>query len=241
MLFIAAIIVFVASFIRGISGFGFALIATPLLTFVYPAKSVVIMNIILSAATNIVVLVQMRKHVDSKRLIFMCLGSLFGTPLGAFALSRLDPATVKVIIAACAIPFAVLLLLGHSRHFERDRLGCSVAGFIGGIAGASTSLGGPPVVLFLLNQGLPAQRFVGTLAAYFLFINLTSITAFSSLGMLTSDLLTKVVILLPVLFIGTQAGIWVLPRIKAAVFRRLATSVVCASAVGVIVSVFVKL
>lgn len=238
---LAAVIVFVAAFIQGLSGFGYALVATPLLTFIFAAKSVVVMNIILGAATNVIVLLSMRRHVDVRRLAFMSLGGILGIPLGAYVLSRLDPAMIKIAIAVLAVPFAVLLLLGHSRRFGRDNVGCVVAGFVSGVIGASTSFSGPPVVLFLLNQGLHKEMFVGTLAAFFLFISLASIGAFSSLSMLTSDLLTRVALLLPALFLGIFIGVRLLPRINATVFRRVAASVVCVSAFGVITTVFVKL
>ncbi len=237
----AAFIVLLAAFVRSVSGFGYALLATPLLTFVFEAKSVVVMNVILGSITCVLVLFPMRRHIDFRRVAFISLGSILGVPLGAYLLSRLDPSIIKLAIAVLAIPFAVLLLLGHSYQFKRDTLGCGVVGFMSGVLGASTSLSGPPVVLFLLNQGLVTERFVGTLAAYFLFIGMISIGAFSSLGMLTADLLTKVAILLPALLLGSYAGIRVLPRINATLFRRIVSSIVSVTALVIIVSVLMEL
>ena len=110
-----------------------------------------------------------------------------------------------------------------------------------GYLAASTSLGGPPVVLFLLNQGLVTERFVGTVAAYFLFIGSITIGAFSSLGMITTDILTKVAILLPTLWLGSYVGIKVLPRVKAPLFKRIASSLVSVTALAIIVSVLTEL
>jgi len=237
----AVLIVLLAAFVRAVSGFGYALLATPLLTFVFEAKSVVVMNVILAGVTSVLLLFQMRRHVDIRRVAFMGLGSILGVPIGAYLLSRLDPSIIKLAIAVLVIPFSILLLLGHSYQFKRDTLICGVAGFISGILGASTSLSGPPVVLFLLNQGLVTQRFVGTLAAYFLFIGIISIGAFSSLGMVTTGLLTKVAILLPTLFLGTYVGIKVLPRINADLFRKIVSSLVSVTALVIIVSVLMDL
>ncbi len=241
VLIFAAFIVLVAAFVRAVSGFGYALLSTPLLMFVIEAKSVVVMNIILASITNIVVLFQTRRHIDLRRAVFMSLGSILGIPLGVYLLSRLDPSIIKLAIAVLVIPFSILLLLGHSHQFRRDALGCSVAGFFGGVLGASTSLGGPPVVLFLLNQGLVSERFVGTLAVYFLFNGVISIGAFSSLGMITTDLLTKVAVLLPTLFLGSYVGVKILPRINVSLFKRIASSVVSVTALVIIVSVLTEL
>ncbi len=233
----AAFIVLLAAFVRSVSGFGYALLATPLLTFVFEAKSVVVMNVILGSITTVVVLFQTRRHIDLRRVVFMGLGSILGVPLGAYLLSSLDPAMIKLAIAVVVIPFSVLLLLGHSHQFKRDTLGCIVAGFMSGVLQASTSLGGPPVVLFLLNQGLVTERFVGTLAAYFLFISAITIGTFSSLGMVTTDLLTRAAILLLRLFLGTYVGLKVLPRINATLFKRIASSIVVVTALVITVSV----
>ena len=237
----AAFIVLLASFVRAVSGFGYALIATPLLTFIFEAKSVVVMNIILGSAANILVLYHMRRYIDLKRVAFINLGGILGVPIGAYLLSQLDPSIIKLAIAAVVIPFSLILLLGHSHQFKRDTLGCGVAGFMGGVLAASTSFGGPPVVLFLLNQGLVPERFVGTLAAYFMFISIITIGAFSSLGMITTDLLTNVAILFPALFLGSYVGIKVLPKINVALFKRIASSIVCVTALAIIVSLLIEL
>lgn len=171
----------------------------------------------------------------------MTVGSFLGIPLGAYGLSRLDPTIIKAAIAVLVIPFSVLLLLGHSHQFRRDNMGSGVAGFVSGVIGASTSLSGPPVVIFLLNQGLLTQKFVGTLAAYFLLNSLATIGVLSSLGMVGSALLIRVAILLPALFLGVFIGIKMLPRINPTLFRKIGASVVCVSALGVIATIFVKL
>ena len=238
---LAAFIVLLAAFVRSVSGFGYALIATSLLMLVLEAKSVVVINVLLASTTNILVLFHTRRYIDLKRVVLMSLGSIAGIPVGAWLLSTLNPLIIKLIIAVLIIPFSVLLLLGHSHWFKRDSLGCVIAGFMGGVLVTSTSLGGPPAVLFLLNQGLVKERFVGTLAAYFLFIGLMSVGAFSSLGLVTTDLLKKVAILLPTLLFGSYVGIKVLPRIEAALFRKVVLSIVSVAALVIIVTVLLEL
>jgi uncharacterized membrane protein YfcA len=231
---LAVFIVSLAAFVRSACGFGYGLISTPLLTFIIEAKSVVVINTILGMACGLPVLYYMRRHIDPKRAALMSLGSLFGVPLGAYLFSVLDPIIIQLAIAVLVIPFSVLLVLGHSYRFKRDALGSGIAGFVSGILKGSTSLGGPPVVLFLLNQGLTKERFVGTLATYQLFLNIISVGAFASLGVVTIDTLTKVAILLPALWLGTYVGIKVLPRIHVLLFRRVALSIVVVAALIII-------
>ncbi|MFC1900846.1 sulfite exporter TauE/SafE family protein [Chloroflexota bacterium] len=235
-LIIAALIVLVASFVRSISGFGYALISTPLLTFIFETKSVVVMNIILGSVTNIMVLYHTRKHIDAKRAIIIIAGSAFGVPLGTYLLSVLDPSIIKLIIAVLVIPFSIILMLGHSHKFSHDSIGCGIAGFLSGVLATSTSLGGPPIALFLLNQGLTPERFVGTMAAYFICISIMSIGAFTSQGLVTLEILKNAAILLPTLIIGSYIGVRILPKINVVLFKRITSSILCFTAVAIIVS-----
>lgn len=231
-----AAIVLLAGFVQSVAGFGFCLVAAPLLLFVLEAKSVVVIGVILNAVLCALILFHSRQHVDIRRVALICVGSIFGIPLGAYLLSSINPSMIKLAIAVLVIPFSVFLLLGHAHRFKRDSLGCGATGFVSGVLATSTSLSGPPVVLFLLNQGLVKEQFVATLAAYFLFGNLVSVGAFSFIGMVTTGLLMDVIILLPTLVIGFYAGIKVRPKINAALFKRIVTSIVSVTALTLIVT-----
>ncbi len=236
----AAFIVLLAAFVRAVSGFGFSLIATPLMTLVLETKSVVVLNIILATITNIIVLINTWRHIDFRRMLLISAGGIIGVPVGAYLLSRLDPTVIKLAIAVLVIPFSVLLMLGHSWHFRRDGAGCGVAGFLGGVLGASTSLGGPPVVLYLLNQGLVSRAFIGTICAFFMVINLASLGAYAYLHMVTTDILLKAALLLPPLLLGSYLGFKVLPHIKAPMFKKLASAVVTLTAVSIVFTIIVN-
>jgi len=238
---IAAAIVLLAGFVRAISGFGFALVATPLLLFVFDPKSVVVITIIINFPVGLLLLFHTRKHIDVKRVLLMCGGSIFGVPMGAYLLSSLDPSIIKLIIAILIAPFSIVLLLGHSYQFKRDSLGCGISGFFSGLLGSSTSLSGPPVVLFLLNQGLVKERFIGTVTAYFVFMGIASVGAFSYLGMVTTDLLIKVAMLLPTAILGLYIGTRILPKVNTTLFRRIAALIVSLAALTIIVTFLLKL
>ena len=237
----AAFSVLLAGFVHSVSGFGIALVAVPLLLFIFEPKSVVVMNVILATVLCLLLMLNSRPHIDLRRAALISVGSIFGIPLGAYVLSSIEPSIIKLVIAVLIIPFSVFLLLGHSYRFKRDGLGCGVAGFISGTLSTSTSLAGPPVVLFLLNQGLAKEKFIATLSAYFLFAGLVGVGTFSFMGMVTTDLLKNVGILLPALVVGFYLGIKVRAKIDAVLFKRVATFIVCITALINIVTVLLEL
>jgi uncharacterized membrane protein YfcA len=222
---------------RGVSGFGYALLATPLLTFIFDAKSAVVINIILGTASNVMVLFYTWKYVDFKRAAFINLGGILGVPIGAYLLSLLEPLIIKLAIGVIAIPFAIVLMLGYSHRFRRERLSSGIAGFLGGVFGSSTSFAGPPVVLYLLNQGFVKERLVATIAASFLGTCITSIGAIALFGVITADHLVTAAFLLPVLCLGSYLGVKLLPRLSVSLLRRITLTIIIISASGIIVNV----
>jgi len=234
---ILALIFLFASFVRAISGFGLALVATPLLVLVIEVKRAVVLSVIMSGISSLFVLVFMWRYIDFKRIAFVCLGAAIGIPLGAYFLSILSSITIKLVLASLAIPLAILLMLRVPYRFTRDWLGCVIAGFLGGALSATTGVPGPPIVLFLLNQGLVKEKFVGTCAAIFLFIPLATFGAHASLSLIDTEVLVQAVILIPALGVGTYIGEKVLSKLEPMLFKRIAAGIVVASATAILVNV----
>jgi uncharacterized protein len=233
-----AIIVLIASFIRTISGFGFALVATPLMALVIDPKNAVIISFLLGMAAGLMVFSHVRRHVDKKRVFYLGLGAVPGIVLGTYLLVSLSSSTIKLWIAIVVLVSTIPLLLGRSFQFDHDRTGCLVTGMVGGVLSASTSMGGPPIVLYLLNQGLSKEKFVATTTAYFMVTGVVSLISLSIGGVMTGEALLYAVLMLPVTYLGSYIGVRVLPLINAKVFKILTTSIVIVTALIVIVTFF---
>jgi len=234
---LVALIALFASFVRAISGFGVALIAAPLLALVIEAKRAVVLSVIMSGISSLFVLSYMWRHIDLRRVAFICLGAALGIPLGAYFLSILSSNTIKLVLASLAIPLAILLMLRFSYHFTRDSLGCAVAGFLGGALVTTTGVPGPPIVLFLLNQDLVKEKFVGTCAAIFLFMALATFGAHASLSLIDTTVLVQAAIIVPAIGLGTYTGDKMLSRLKPMLFKRIAAGIVIASATAILINV----
>ncbi|MBC8274974.1 MAG: sulfite exporter TauE/SafE family protein [Chloroflexi bacterium] len=226
VLVLGCLAVLVAAFTMSLTGFGFALVAAPLLLFLFEPKTVVIVNVILGAIICLLILGQSRRHVKAGRTALLAAGSIFGIPLGAYILSHAPVSVLRMLMAALVVIFAVPLALGHSHRFKREGLGSTISGFVSGMLASSTSLSGPPVVLFLLNQGWERESFRATLAIYFLFCSLMALIAIGLSGFLTSDLLVTVSTFVPAVLLGFYLGTRVAPRVNTTLFRRISILVV---------------
>jgi uncharacterized protein len=76
--------VVIASFLGGATGFGFALICTPLLLLIgFPLEFVITANLTLTMITRLSVAYRFRAHVSLRRVSMLIVGSIPGFYLGA--------------------------------------------------------------------------------------------------------------------------------------------------------------
>ncbi len=172
-------VAFFAGFIRGVTGFAQNLVLVPILLLFLDAKSVVVISLLLSVIASIALLPWTWRSFDLKKILPLAAASLLGIPLGAYIIRIISPSTLKVFIGWLVIIFAVPLAFGITFRFRRERFVSGISGFISGFLSSSTSLGGPPVVLFMHSQNWPKSAIYSTLNIYFLFLSA------SSLGFLT--------------------------------------------------------
>jgi uncharacterized membrane protein YfcA len=229
-------IILVSAFAKSVTGFGFALVAAPLLLFLLPTKDVVSFNLIMATWTGILMTAVAWRDVKWKMVIVLSLASFGGIPLGTFILYRVDPATLRILIASVVILFALPMLFGFTTRIRREGVIAPFFGFLSGVLASSTSLSGPPVVLFLVGQGWEKQAMRVTLACFLFVSSLVSLGSQAVAGMLTSRITYTGLMMMPVAFAGYWAGEQVTKRVKSALFRRVAVLLVVASGASAILT-----
>jgi len=224
-----------AAFIRGLAGFGFALILAPILLLILNPAAVVVINLFLSLLSNIVVVIHSFARIDFKRILPMALSSLLGIPLGVWIISVVAASILKIFIGAVIVCFAVLVASGFRKTFAGERISSGIAGFFSGILSSSTSLGGPPVVLLMHGQNWSKEIIHPSLAGYFLFLGSCSLGALSLFGQVKAEAVVTAASLAPALLAGTGLGMIVFHRVNARFFRALSVAIViCAGLLGII-------
>jgi hypothetical protein len=103
-------IAFVSGTARGFSGFGSALIFMPLASSLAPPPLVAAVLLIIDIVAAAPLVPNAWRLADRKAVAIMALGALVGTPLGTYALTRLDPLTTRWIISAFVLALLALLV-----------------------------------------------------------------------------------------------------------------------------------
>src|SRR5918996_885504 len=105
-----AIIVTLASFLGGVTGFGYSLVATPLLLLTgYSLPFVVTVNLTLAVVTRISVAVRFRRFASRPRVAALVGGAVPGLWLGVLVLGAVDARDIKVAAGVVTMIAAVLL------------------------------------------------------------------------------------------------------------------------------------
>ncbi len=165
-LIVAGVIACVAGVVRGITGFGGAMVMAPPLALLLGPQLAVPVILVLESVAAAPMLVQTRHRVQWKVIGAIILAACVTVPLGVLMLVAVDPTIIRRAIAITVIVFAIVLLRGW-RYAGRPRLATSVG--LGAVSGAmlgATSIGGPPVILYLLSGPDPIETTRANLTLY---------------------------------------------------------------------------
>jgi len=216
-----AVVAFVAGMVQGCAGFGLGMTSAPCLMLITTPAVAVPTILSLSLVNSLVVTLHARRHLLWRLVGPLALGSILGAPLGIYALRVLDPNLLKCCVAVLILLFAAALLAGWSRPLRRPHRALLPLGFFSGILGGSTSMSGPPVILFLTNQDTPKDVFRANLITYFFIEGVFTLIIYLAWGMYTLDVARFAVALVPAMLLGTVAGIHLSSRVPEQTFRRV--------------------
>jgi uncharacterized membrane protein YfcA len=223
------LVVVAASFLGGVTGFGYSLVATPLLLVLgFPLPFVVTANLALACVTRISVAYRFRCDSRPRRAAGLIAGSVPGLWLGAVVLTTVDDSTIKLGAGLVVMATAVLLLRAVTAPPPEPLPGApAVAGFAGGFLGAATSLNGVAPVLLLARDKAAPRSVLADLALYFVGSNAIGLAILLTQGALDTDALFPAFLLwLPGSLAGNWAGTVIGPRLPEDAFRRLTLGIV---------------
>ena len=217
-----SLVILLAGMLIGATGFGFALVSAPILIIFLSPKIVVPLVVMYTAFSGMITLFQARKWVALKDIWLLIIGGIIGLPAGTYLLFIVDADVLKVVIGCLVIPFAIAYFWGFKKQIKNEKLASLCLGFSSGLLATSTSLAGPPIILFYVNQKIAKQTFRANLAAYF--TALYSVSAFTLAlgGAITADVIRYAIWFLPPAIFGAIIGIKLSHKVPERVFPRVA-------------------
>jgi uncharacterized membrane protein YfcA len=227
----AVAVVLFASGMQSFTGFGFSLLAVPLLTLVIDPKDAVVVAFALGLTTSSVMFAKTRASVDRPVASRLLVAAVFGMPFGLAVLVLVDDQVLRAILAVTVLVFVGLLAAGvrlHGRGHGADW----VAGFTSGVLNTSLSTNGPPLVIALQAREPTPEVFVATISTVFVGSGAIGLVMLVLAGRFDRNAVVTIVVTLPALVVGTIVGHRLRPRLPAARFRSLVLLLLTVSAVS---------
>lgn len=228
--YIAFFLLLLAAFIRGYSGFGFAVIAIIALNLILnPVQSVPVV-LALDILCSLGLARQAIKQFDRQTFWYLCIGSVFGIPIGLCVLFYVPAIWLKLAISIVILFMLIVIALNWRIQNNHNVKAAVYFGFGSGLATASASIGGPIVLIYMLSSSLSSAAQCSTLILFFLLTEPISLLGDYFVGTIDSSaILWFVKFFLPVL-IFVLFGQWVFNRYPVTSFRNISLPIIGAVA-----------
>lgn len=234
------IILTASGFVSGISGFGYALAATPLCSMVIAPSEAVVLITLCGMTPAIQNFIAFRREVDLVVARRMLAASLVGMPLGLVVLEAFGDVPLRLTIGITTLTIALLLLVGV--ELRRANAYTDVAlGFVSGVLNTSVGTNGPPLVIGLRAHNLDIPRFRGTISALFVIAQVVALALFGVRGRVHLDLVWIALAVIPVETLVIYAGQRVSLRLGRRRFDHVVLGLLLATGGAAMLNAVVKL
>ncbi len=224
-LILVSAIGFAGMFIRGLTGFGSALVMTPLMLFFFDIQTSVIAINLVEIGAVFSVTMNARHDIDRQYLKILLPITIVGIAVGSFFLISFNLQVLKRIFGVLTVLFAVRIIanlwFAGSRQKKWSFTWGYLSGAMGGLLGGIFGTPGPPITIYLENQ-IDSQKVLrATLLIYFLALDIIRIIVYGCSGIVSLDMLKMAAVMLPAALVGSYCGQFVNLQINDKVFRAL--------------------
>jgi len=215
------LIVMAACFTQGVSGFGSALVAMPLLVPLVGLAHSRPLVCMMSGTLQIALLVRYRRAFRFGEVWRLTLAAAVAVPIGVFGLSLIDERITLSVLATVILGYAAYVLSGAKPHRTMRPVWTWVAGFFGGLLGGAYNTSGPPVVLYADCRGWSPDTFKSNLQAFFSINNVLVLVWHAFAGNVTAAVGWSYLLALPAIALGVTAALLLDRHISHVLFRRI--------------------
>ena len=230
-------VIFFSSFLQTITGFGYALSAAPLLALILGPKDAIMFVLFTGILTKLTLLCRVWHQSSFSAISLLFAASLVGALPGAYVLKIVSNDTLKLAIGLALLIITFAMARDFRVTIRKPRLAKAVVGVVSGFLATTTSLSGPPVVMYYLNEQTDKEKVRANLTRYFILSNAASLVLSYFFGTLNLELLAaNTLICLPAIVMGVMLGEKLFAKFNADTFKKLALAVITGSAIVSILS-----
>lgn len=202
-----ALIVTLAYTVYGLTGFGAAIIAIPLLAHFFPLRFAVPMMLICDLFAGFLLFLKNRKHMDKQELLRLLPFLLLGMTVGVTLLVQASERWLVLVLGTFVLGFASWSLLRKAAPAPISPRWAGPTGVIGGAFTALYGTGGPIYMIYLARRLQDKTKLRATIGVLIFGTALIRLALFTGSGFYAqSGLLPLAFALLPCALLGYLVG-----------------------------------
>lgn len=195
-----------AAFVRGLAGFGMAILLVPVLGLAIPPREAVVVANWLGLMIGFVGLKTMLGQSERSAMV-ISLVAVLATPLGVWLLSVADPALARLLIALIALgSFVLVLLPKRPADHVPTTLETGGTGMLSGVLTGFAGMPGPPVVPYYLRRAIPPQLARASMMTIFMATSAMGVLSATVLKVATVREPLLALLLFPAVLLGNHLG-----------------------------------
>lgn len=222
--------ILVAGLARAVTGFGFALLAVPLLSLHMAVPNAVALTIVLQVAMVPRDVFVSWRRLDRSYLLRLLVWALPAIPLGQLALLSVPAEGARMALAGLVLTGVGMRAAPPPLAGLLRRMPVGVAGFLAGFMGGLAAMPGPPVVLHALSRPDAPDRTRATLLLFFGALSICSLPVLVQSGAADAGLGWLALSALPVLLLADSLGRRLSGYISVSAYHNLSAGLLCLSA-----------
>ncbi|WP_114521308.1 sulfite exporter TauE/SafE family protein [Altererythrobacter sp. ZODW24] len=231
---VAIVATLAAAFIRGLAGFGLAILLVPVLALaITPVEAVLATNVVALLIGLSEIRRLMREAESSSWIIGLLV--IVGTPVGLIALAATSPDLARMLIAICALSAFAVVLLPRRPADLPGKVSTGLTGLSSGLLTGFAGMPGIPVVPYYLGRDIPKEIARASMLLIFTIAATAGIGSGIAIGVMEWRLVGLGVLLFPVVLVGNYLGTLAFGKISDKVWRTFTVTVLGGTAIAALI------
>lgn len=241
---LTSLVIFAASVVHGIAGFGFAQVSMGMMPLFRSPGSASIIFTVTAVVSNGRVWWSVREAFDWRKWIVPLAGLAVGMPLGIYVFQRFDEAQMRAAIGAVLV--LAVVVVGATRQsdvvtdwieekgYRPGKIVGVTAGLFAGIFGGAVAVPGPPMIVygtFMAAGGFWSdEEMKAVFTAFFGTLMLYRLGSLTYTGAVETPLLIEAAVAIPMVFLGAWVGVWIFDHVSDRLFGWLVLALLTVNA-----------
>jgi uncharacterized membrane protein YfcA len=218
---LAAAMTFGAAAIRGLTGFGMAIILVPLLGLVIRPDQAVVLAILLQFLIGPVGIKTIIADSDRSSSLMIAGFAVLATPFGLRLLAHTAPDLARLLISLVAIGAFILVVMPKRQSAAPGRAATAATGIASGILTGFAAMPGPPVVPYYLRGAFSPVTARASMMLIFFATAIAGTISSTLLGLTTVPLMLIALALFVPMFVGNHLGQMAFGRVSPTLWRSM--------------------